>query len=137
MKNIDETIEVSPLEFLQGIFHNVPDKGNVSVLGFRADPKIQKYWKPHTAMKKIPLCIKGENNTYFNISTLLYDKDNKLKASKNNVAATHVILVDDLGTGSGAKGKIDGLKLTPSYLGETSLDNYQAGYILKNHINKL
>jgi P4 family phage/plasmid primase-like protien len=126
-----EKSAVGPTNFLKAIFHTVPQNAVVPVLGFAQDPKKQKDWGPKAAGEQLPSCIRSSNNTYFGISSLYPDENGKIRAGKKYIAATHAVMVDDLGSGSGSKGDIDGLKLPPSWVVETSPDNYQAGYIFK------
>ncbi|HEY5579782.1 MAG TPA: PriCT-2 domain-containing protein [Rhodoferax sp.] len=72
------------------------------------------------------VCLPGSNN-YFNSSSVHADADGDLKARKNNVAAFHFVLLDDVGT------KVETEKLNEfkaSWAIETSPGNYQLGILL-------
>jgi P4 family phage/plasmid primase-like protien len=135
---------ISIKEMLSGIFHTSIEGAHPIVAGFAADPKSIKPkgvasdpakwadWRPYAVIDgEQPDCLMATNNIYFGLSSVRPDSSGRIKASQKLVAALHAVMVDDLGSGSGSKGSLDGLKLSPSWVLETSPDNYQAGYILQ------
>jgi len=127
---------VDVVDFINGAIHSQHEGSFIAVNGFKDDPlnKRKGKWSAKKAVEKLPACIKSDNNTYFNISTYYQKKGGKFRATKQNIAATHLAIIDDLGDGPGTKGQLSSLKIIPSYLVETSPGNYQAGFILKDPI---
>ncbi len=112
-------------EFLQAIFGECFEWAHVT--GF-ADIN-QANWKGD-------IWYRGEiespdTNNYFVISTFNIDSDRSHRRRKDNFAAGFCMMIDDIGTGQGAK--IDPLDMIsyphPSWILETSPDNFQYGYI--------
>jgi hypothetical protein len=73
-------------------------------------------------------------NTFYTVSTFFPDQEGKSRRRKSLHLASYVIVIDDVGTGKGAKVEPDKLVLEPSYLLETSKDNFQAGYLLSEPV---
>ena len=121
-------------EFLDSVIQHIPEGAFIGVTGFSQSPKKEDKggggdWLPKKANGTMPSCINAYNNTYFCISSL-HQKENGFRAQESNIAALHVVIVDDVGQ------KLDreSLSLPPSWVVETSQDNYQAGYILSEPI---
>lgn len=72
-------------------------------------------------------------NNYFAISTFYPNDKGEYRRKKDQFYACHAFMLDDLGT----KIPMERLTLPPSWLIETSKDNYQAGYILETPITDL
>ena len=62
--NLDEITIVDVTDFVNGIFHTVPDGAVIVVNGFKKDPKKQTNWKAVGAEGSLPSCINPGNNTY-------------------------------------------------------------------------
>ena len=121
-------------EFLDSVIRHIPKGASIGVTGFSQSPKKDDKggggdWLPKKVNGTMPACINTNNNTYFCISSL-HQKENGFRAQESNIAALHAVIVDDVGQ------KLDreSLSLPPSWVVETSQDNYQAGYILSEPI---
>ena len=85
---------------------------------------------------------KIENNplgsSHFSLSTVKLDNEGKLRRKKENFAAFYIVVLDDIGSGAGAKinpEKIPKrLKKAITYRIETSRDNEQWGFMLDEPI---
>ena len=74
----------------------------------------------------------GDCNTFYVVSSFYPDADGRVFRRKAQFAAAHVLTMDDIGDGPSAKISEDRVVLAPSFVIETSPDNCQVGYILKN-----
>jgi RecA-family ATPase len=92
------------------------------------DPHVADHrrWHGRAVVGGLPWCIKPHHNNFFVISSFRPGVDGVVRRRKENFAACHVIMVDDVGT----KVPEYRLDLDPSYLFETSPANHQAGYLL-------
>ena len=117
--------EVSNASFMTGIFGDMPEGVSPLVCSKLGDPTTGP-WIAKPAAQVQAVCLPGSNN-YFNSSSVHADADGDLKARKNNVAAFHFVLLDDVGT------KVETEKLNEfkaSWAIETSPGNYQLGILL-------
>jgi hypothetical protein len=119
---------ITNLEFIRVVFGNAPDGAVPWVAGFKEDPyKAGRAWHGGAvANGKLPGFIRADTNNFIAISTFREGIDGKCHRRKENFAACHLIMVDDVGT------KIQPwqIPLEPSYKLETSPGNYQYGYLL-------
>jgi P4 family phage/plasmid primase-like protien len=83
-------------------------------------------WGGRPVNGRLPFFIKPTHNNFMAISTFSPGADGKVYRRKSRYAACHVLMVDDVGT----KVPEHKLALDPSYLLETSPENFQAGYLL-------
>jgi hypothetical protein len=114
--------------FLSTVFSKTPDGASAWVTGFAEDPHVadRRRWHGRAVVEDLPWCIKPHHNNFFAISSFRPGPDGVVHRRKENFAAGHVIMVDDVGT----KTPEHRLELDPSYLIETSPGNHQAGYLL-------
>lgn len=122
-----EPIQVSNADFVNGIFLDIPMGAQVLSCVLEGDPERANSWgaMPKEALfsASAPGC-----NTYVNSGTFRPDHRGELKAKRNNCAACHVLLLDDLGS----KIPLERVSHFPlSFLNETSPGNYQGGIILE------
>ena len=116
---------VTNAEFVTGIFPEVPDGAQVVICSKPGDPG-QDGWKAQAVVDVDSQCPPGNNN-YVNCSTFHPDDDGNLKARKDNFAAFHTLMLDDVGT----KVPEERLgELEPTWRIETSPGNYQVGIAL-------
>ena len=127
-----ETNSVSNVKFLQAIFGEGLTDARPVLVSFSGNPSSV----PGNAWFGNPWL--GDNqslpdnaNNYFSLAVFRPDEAGKYRRQKARFQALHAIMLDDLG------GKVDMERLTlpPSWLLETSADNYQAGYILQEPIS--
>lgn len=74
---------------------------------------------------------------YVGTSTVSLDGNGKLRNRKSTFKRFYVVVCDDIGTGEGAKIHPDKLpkEFVPTYIVETSNDNFQYGYVLETPID--
>ena len=116
---------VTNATFVAAIFGNVPDGAQVAICSKPGDPG-QDGWKAQAVVDVDSQCPPGNNN-YVNCSTFHPDDDKELKARKENFAAYHAVMLDDIGT------KVSDERLgeiEPTWRIETSPGNYQVGIAL-------
>jgi hypothetical protein len=111
-------------DFVAEMYRYVPPELRILKMQFRGDPAVDADWwaKPlaHNAA-----VIDDDANVYFTVSA--FRKDGTYRRRKVQFGGGVLLMIDDLGTGSGAKfprSKID--ELPPTALIETSPDNFQA-----------
>ncbi|MBA2591849.1 MAG: RepB family DNA primase [Pseudomonadota bacterium] len=116
------------LDFIRAAFPKTPAGASAWVTGFAEDPHVAepRRWHGRAIVGVLPWFIKPHTNNFFVISSFSAGPDGVVHRRKENFAACHVIMLDDIGT------KIPEyrLELHPSYLFETSPGNHQAGYLL-------
>lgn len=125
----DNSLAVSNAEFLTAIFHAIPEGARPGVVSFPGNPADvpSKAWFARPAGAATP----PTGNNYFGLSSYYNDEAGQFRRTKKTFAALHAVMLDDLGT------KVDRerVALPLSWLIETSVGNYQAGYILADPIN--
>jgi hypothetical protein len=82
------------------------------------------------AFKRRSNLTSGDANCFYVVSSFCSNDERKIRRSKNSFAAAHVLTLDDIGDGPNAKISWEKVKLPPSFVIETSLNNCQPGYIL-------
>jgi len=114
--------------FLRVAFAKTPPDASAWVTGFAEDPHLadRRRWHGRVVVGVLPWFIKRDTNNFFVISSFRAGPDGVVHRRKENFAACHVIMVDDVGI----KIPEHRLELDPSYLFETSPGNHQAGYLL-------
>lgn len=129
----DETYSVSNHDFLYGVFGN--DLGGTLpvVVSFAGNPhNVQKSswagagWNPNSSV------LSEDHNNFFSLATFRPNEAGEYRRKKAQFSALHAVMLDDIGT------KVDRERMTllPSWILETSPDNYQAGYILESPIQE-
>lgn len=125
--------------FTAEMVSNPPAGAAPLVCGFTGDPnsKADPRWWPNDARpgKESTVFRRDDRNAYIVVSSFYQGECTNKKTGKkfmayarrkSTFAALHFIMLDDLGTGPGAKLSMDKLALEPTALIETSPDNYQA-----------
>lgn len=126
----DKPYPVSNHEFLQTIYRDLPDGVRGMIVSSKGNPnqKSQGFWNatPYDEDTKTP----DDHNNYFTLSTFFPNEKCEYKRQKKFFSGMCAVMLDDIGT------KIipDFLDLEPSWKIETSLGNYQYGYVLKTPI---
>ena len=125
----DNLLAVSNAEFLTAIFHAIPEGARPGVVSFPGNPADvpSKVWFARPAGAATPPTA----NNYFGLSSYFNDEAGQFRRTKKTFAALHAVMLDDLGT----KVARERVTLPLSWLIETSVGNYQAGYILADPIN--
>ncbi|HEU5280990.1 MAG TPA: hypothetical protein VFU82_03305, partial [Gammaproteobacteria bacterium] len=127
----DETVTISNSEFLTAIFgqnHGTVHPVTISFKG-HPDKAAKSMW--HAQPWQSPeLNLPADSNNYFSLGCFNPNDHGVYRRKKEQFHALHAIMLDDINT----KAPMDRLTLPPSWLLETSPDNYQAGYILAKPI---
>ena len=138
-ERLPQIATVSNLNFLQSVFGDCYNAAHVT--GFTEPPdqleQLGKrgYWAGD-AWYRGPIENEAGNN-FFVISTFHPDPDGSHRRRKNNFAASFCMMIDDVGSGAGAKISEAVMELSgpePSWILETSKDNFQYGYIFKTPV---
>jgi len=118
-------IRVTNAEFVAAVFSNLPETAFAAICSKHGDPS-EGGW-PASRADRVLDQLPDQNNNYINCASFRLDADGSFKARKENAAACHFIMLDDVGT-----------KVPSELLGdfefswriETSPGNHQAGIIL-------
>ena len=146
MHNADDTaktdktekpIYVSNPDFLGAIFRRA--QSSVYLVGFKGNPSTARpsVWSGRAVpcddiIKE--LVPSADENAYFTISTYHAGDDGVVRRRKSNFVAQHAIMLDDVGT----KVPFDVVEtIEPTWLIETSLGNYQAGYVFRDPLTDM
>ena len=129
---------VSNEKFLQGIFGDCHNAAHVT--GFAEPPDElealgkRTYWGGDAWYRN--KLEDSTRNNFFVISTFHPDADGSHRRRKTNFAAAFCLMIDDIGTGPGSKINDGALmfNVEPSWILETSKDNYQYGYIFETPV---
>lgn len=123
---------VTNTAFLLAIYAELPTGTHAVVCTKPGDPT-QGGWSPMPSSAAHSRCL-ATNNNYLNCSTFRVQDGGELRAKKENFAACHFLMLDDIGT----KVPMEILdKVQPSWLIETSPGNHQAGLIFKEPLTEL
>jgi hypothetical protein len=142
-------VTATNLIFLNSVFHSrKPGEEHVWCATLKGDPHPRgkptkadrNRWFGRPVSKHdqalINTASQGVNPFYAVSSFKPVDLSGKVYRRIANFSRTHVIVCDDIGLGASAKIPPDRIKLAPSFVLETSPDNYQVGYILETPIDK-
>lgn len=113
-------------EFLLSLFGELTAGAATLICSKPGDPTDSSGWNPREAADVDRVCIDARNN-YYNCSSFHRLGDKSVRAKKEEFAAYHALVLDDVGT------KIDQSKLEgveASWWLETSPGNFQVGFIL-------
>lgn len=119
---------VSNADFIAIVFRHLPEGAQAIVTAKSGDPS-EGVWPPHAAAKVEAICT-ADRNTYFNCASFWPGADGSLRAKIENAAAYHVLVLDDVGTKAAQPPK----DLEPTWVLETSRDNFQFGYVLASPV---
>jgi len=133
LDNINSSsIRITNDQFFEAIFKDVPDNQRALVCGFKGHPgKVPSanwFGRPYLPGETL---FDPEENNYFTLATFARDSEGKYRRRKKDFKALYAVVLDDIGTKAAG---LERLTLPPSWLLETSLGNYQAGYIFKDPI---
>ena len=115
----------SNAEFISNVFYKVPEGAFAAVCSKSGDPT-HGSWPARRADLEADK-LSAANNNYINCSSFYPGDDGSFKVRKNQFAACHFLMLDDLGT-KVPMDRLAGFEL--SWLIETSPGNYQGGIIL-------
>ena len=118
----------NPSQFVNALFDNLPKGAHPVVCGFTNDPKNAGQWHPIVLSSKFPKPLNKAMNLYVGVSSV-YNLSEKKGYSASGAAALHFMMIDDVT--SAKKGT---LPLDPTYIIESSPNNYQYIYKLINPV---
>ena len=122
---VKQVLNVSNAEFVTAVFGKLPENAFAAICAKRGDPAGGNWY----ASKAGPIDLQSpaDRNNYVNSSSFYADEKGNVHARKENFAAFHVLMLDDVAT-KVPWSLLSGFK--PSYVIETSPGNYQVGYFL-------
>ncbi|MGJ0428420.1 DNA-primase RepB domain-containing protein [Methylobacter sp.] len=122
-----DSIMISNADFIERVFGEVIGTERPVVVSFAGNPatvgKGAWFGKPWIADKTL---LFDNHNNYTSFATFRPDDEGKYRRQKKQFAALHAVMLDDIGV----KVPPDRISLAPSWIIETSKDNYQYGYML-------
>lgn len=117
-------------EFFNALNHFAPTEGRVMYCQFRGDPNDDTPGKWRAKVLNNPDAVDSDANLYVCVSAMKRNQHGEFRRRKENFAGGLCLMIDDLGTGLGAKQPMSTIeRLQPTALIETSPDNYQAIYM--------
>ena len=123
----DKTDCVGNAVFLEMVFGSELQDSKPILVNFAGNPgKVAKSawygqaWQPGKSV------FSAEKNNYFSLASFFANESGEYRRLKANFQALYAVMLDDIGS----KVDLERLTLAPSWLLETSLGNYQAGYLL-------
>lgn len=117
-------------EFFMAMRKHVPQDARIMMCAFRGDPADDDPGKWRARVLNDITQIDDRANIYLCVSAMRRNARGEFRRRKENFAGGLCLMVDDLGTGPGAKQPLSTIdKLKPTALIETSPDNYQAVYM--------
>ncbi|MDD5580046.1 MAG: hypothetical protein PHY16_12305 [Methylobacter sp.] len=118
---------VSNAEFMAGVFGDMTGVERPVVVSFAGNPANVGngawFGKPWISGKT---SLSAVYNNYTSFATFRPDDEGKYRRQKRQFAALYAVMLDDIGV----KVPLDRISLAPSWMIETSKDNYQIGFIL-------
>jgi hypothetical protein len=122
-----DSVIISNADFIESVFGEVIGTERPVVVSFAGNPstvgKGAWFGKPWIADKTL---LSGDHNNYTSFATFRPDDEGKYRRQKKQFAALRAVMLDDIGV----KVPPDRISLAPSWIIETSKDNYQYGYML-------
>ncbi|WP_190303167.1 death domain-containing protein [Methylomonas rhizoryzae] len=118
-------------DFMTGIFGEIASNERpvtVSFTGNPAEVSSGKWFGKPWIAGKTPL--PPDSNNYVSFATYKPDQGGKHRRQKKHFAALHAVMLDDIGS----KVPLDRISVEPSWMIETSKDNFQIGFILEQPI---
>lgn len=133
-KQTDETGQTEAVtneQFLSAIFPELPSDVRPMLVSFGGNHGVVKgvSWGGYAWSLLDPQLVETYNN-YFSISAFTQNEQGEYRRKKNQFAACYCIVLDDVGV----KVAREAIGLEPSWMLETSPDNYHVGYILADPI---
>ena len=121
--------------FLATVFHSAPDHSEYAVFA-PAGGNMPGY--PINSQEAFDAILRSgrPRAMYYSTSSLYRQADGKLRNRNDNVAALHVIVLDDIGTKIDKDSLPEGMQ-NPTYIVESSEGNFQYGYVLESPIRDI
>ena len=117
-------------EFYEALKMFLPREARVMYCQFRGDPNDDVPGKWRARVLNNPDNVDDQANVYVCVSAMMRNDIGEFRRRKENFCAGLCLMIDDLGTGIGAKQPLDTLDgLQPTALIETSPDSFQGVYM--------
>ena len=123
-------VDIDNISFLNEIYRGRADDARGMYVSSAGNPNDTSSFSWAAQPFSTETIINKNNNNYFSLSSYTPNENGEFKRQKKHFSALHVIVLDDVGT----KVALDEITLEPSYKIETSQNNFQYGYILKDSI---
>ena len=120
-------------EFLIAIFQGLTEPTRPFVLGFPGNPNDHKAWRGDAWCAEKGKVDNPALNWYFSLAAYK-PTDDRYDRRERNCAAIYGVMLDDLGTKALPLSRLDACP--PSYVIETSDNNFQAGYLLASPVTE-
>lgn len=128
-----QVVALSNNDFMTAIFGEPHPDESPFVIAVEGNPS-QASWSHGHGWSKSPFAQSEKKNNYFTLATFKSQSPPHFRRTKENFALCYGIYLDDVGTKAVA---LNELKLAPSYVIETSPENFQAGYLFSTPCNDL
>jgi hypothetical protein len=137
----ENVVPLSPIpvrnsEFLEFIFGS---GARVWTTNFRTSPSnaMSRHWGgKFSVLPETKATDEAQSNTYFCTATFIDSETEGMRRKTEYFRALHVVVIDDIGT-KGDPLAVVSEKLRPSYVIETSKNNYQVAFVLKKPITDI
>lgn len=125
-------------EFFNEMRRYVPDDARIMTCQFRGDPNDDIYGKWRAKVLNNPKMVDEAANVYLCVSAMRRNSRGEFRRRKENFAGGLLLMIDDIGTGQGAKFPLSVVEpLPPTAMVETSPDNWQAMYFFDGLVEDL
>lgn len=116
----------------------VPSEGRVMMCAFRGDPNADIAGKWRAKVLNTTDLIDEKANVYLCVSAMKKNERGEFRRRKENFAGGLLLMIDDIGSGKGAKFPMSVLDpLPPTAMIETSPDNFQAMYFFDSLVEDM
>jgi hypothetical protein len=125
-------------DFIDAMRRDVPPEARIMMMQFRGSPDddIKGKWRAYVLndIETIDQCA----NVYVCVSAMKQNQRGEFRRRKDNFSGGLLLMIDDIGSGKGAKFPMDTIDpLPPTALIETSKDNFQAIYMFDGLVTDL
>lgn len=125
-------------QFFQAMSMFVPPEARIMACQFAGDPNSDIYGKWRARVLNSPDMIDDRANVYLCVSAMKQNVRGEFRRRKENFAGGLLLMIDDIGTGKGAKFPLSVLDpLPPSAMIETSPDNFQGIYLFDRLVDDM
>lgn len=125
-------------EFYAEMKRFVPEDGRIMSCQFGGDPNEDIYQKWRAKVLNTTRMVDERANVYFCVSAMRKNDRGEFRRRKENFAGGLLLMIDDIGTGPGAKFPMSVIDpLPPTALVETSPDNFQAMYFFDSLVENM
>lgn len=125
-------------EFYWAMRKFVPEDARIMTCQFRGDPNSDIYGKWRAKVLNNPNIIDEMANVYLCVSAMRKNSRGEFRRRKENFAGGLLLMIDDIGTGQGAKFPMSVIEpLPPTAMVETSPDNFQAFYFFDSLVEDM